>query len=166
MTPGKAPTLLVWMADRTCQSNEPARAQRFHPSDTKQWCNYLSSLFACLVGTCRVWDSSMPIHSMYAIYAYIDPPNHPNVGIYGIHGASGIGSYLSDPPASRPDFSLHTTTGRIAERIACSLGPPLIASPEGSAPGTTPLCRQALIDLLGQRGKVCVCVFLPLLYKP
>ena len=26
---------------------------------------------------------------MYAIYAYIDPPNHPNVGIYGIHGASG-----------------------------------------------------------------------------
>ena len=20
---------------------------------------------------------------MYAIYAYIDPPNHPNVGIYG-----------------------------------------------------------------------------------
>ena len=26
---------------------------------------------------------------MYAIYAYIDPPNHPNVGIYSIHGASG-----------------------------------------------------------------------------
>ena len=26
---------------------------------------------------------------MYAIYAYIDPSNHPNVGIYGIHGASG-----------------------------------------------------------------------------
>ena len=26
---------------------------------------------------------------MYAIYAYIDPPNHPNVGKYGIHGASG-----------------------------------------------------------------------------
>ena len=23
---------------------------------------------------------------MYGIYAYIDPPNHPNVGIYGIHG--------------------------------------------------------------------------------
>ena len=32
---------------------------------------------------------SNPIHSMYGIYAYIDPPNHPNVGIYGIHGASG-----------------------------------------------------------------------------
>ena len=32
-----------------------------------------------------------PIHSMYAIYAYISPPNHPNVGIYiyGIHGVSG-----------------------------------------------------------------------------
>ena len=22
-------------------------------------------------------------------YAYIDPPNHPNVGKYGIHGVSG-----------------------------------------------------------------------------
>ena len=30
-----------------------------------------------------------PIHSMYAIYAYIDPSNHPNVGIYTIHGAFG-----------------------------------------------------------------------------
>ena len=27
---------------------------------------------------------------MYAIYAYIDPPNHPNVGIYGIHGVFGF----------------------------------------------------------------------------
>ena len=27
---------------------------------------------------------------MYAIYAYIDPPNHPNVGKYAIHGVSGI----------------------------------------------------------------------------
>ena len=26
---------------------------------------------------------------MYAIYAYIDLPNHPNVGIYGIHGVYG-----------------------------------------------------------------------------
>ena len=32
-----------------------------------------------------------PRHSMYAIYAYIDPSNHPNVGIYTIHGASGSG---------------------------------------------------------------------------
>ena len=30
---------------------------------------------------------------MYAIYVYIDPSNHPNVGIYGIHGVSG---YRSD----------------------------------------------------------------------
>ena len=29
-----------------------------------------------------------PRHSMYAIYAYIDPQKHPNVGIYGIHGVS------------------------------------------------------------------------------
>ena len=34
--------------------------------------------------------NTIPRHSMYAIYAYIDPPNHPNVGIYGIHGVSGI----------------------------------------------------------------------------
>ena len=26
---------------------------------------------------------------MYAIYAYIDPPNHPNVGKYTIHEVSG-----------------------------------------------------------------------------
>ena len=30
-----------------------------------------------------------PRHSMYAVYAYIDPSNHPNVGIYTIHGVSG-----------------------------------------------------------------------------
>ena len=34
-------------------------------------------------------DSFNPRHSMYATYAYIDPQNHPNVSIYGIHGASG-----------------------------------------------------------------------------
>ena len=27
---------------------------------------------------------------MYAIYDYIDPRNHPNVGIYGIHGVFEI----------------------------------------------------------------------------
>ena len=32
---------------------------------------------------------------MYGIYAYIDPPNHPNVGIYDIHGVSGKGGVLS-----------------------------------------------------------------------
>ena len=36
-----------------------------------------------------VSESSNPKRSMYAIYAYIDPPNHPNVGIYAIHGVSG-----------------------------------------------------------------------------
>ena len=34
---------------------------------------------------------TIPRHSMYAIYAYIDPPNHANVGTYGIHGVPGIG---------------------------------------------------------------------------
>ena len=32
---------------------------------------------------------SGPRRSMYAVYAYIDPPNHPNVGKYGIHGVPG-----------------------------------------------------------------------------
>ena len=36
-----------------------------------------------------------PRHSMYAIYAYIDPPNHPNVGKYGIHGVSGHVNHMS-----------------------------------------------------------------------
>ena len=32
---------------------------------------------------------------MYGIYAYIDLPNHPNVGIlYSIHGVSG--KYIDD----------------------------------------------------------------------
>ena len=31
-------------------------------------------------GALRV--EAYPRHSMYAIYAYINPPNHPNVGIY------------------------------------------------------------------------------------
>ena len=42
---------------------------------------------------------SCPRHSMglpyiyiyYIIYIYIDASNHPNVGIYGIHGVSGCG---------------------------------------------------------------------------
>ena len=42
-----------------------------------------------------------PRHSMYSIYAYIDPPNHPNVGKYGIHGVSGY----SDHAAFTPMFS-------------------------------------------------------------
>ena len=38
----------------------------------------------CCVGICDMnQNESKPRHSMYAIYACIDPPN-PNVGIYGI----------------------------------------------------------------------------------
>ena len=33
----------------------------------------------------------MPICSMYGIFPYIYPKNHPNVGKYTIHRASGIG---------------------------------------------------------------------------
>ena len=32
---------------------------------------------------------------MYAIYAYIDPPNHPNVGKYAIHGVSGSNNHYN-----------------------------------------------------------------------
>ena len=35
---------------------------------------------------------------MYEIYAYTDPPNHPNVGIYGIHGVSLCLQFLGDTP--------------------------------------------------------------------
>ena len=34
---------------------------------------------------------------MYGIYAYIDPQNHPNVGIYGMHGVSGSGMHYWSP---------------------------------------------------------------------
>ena len=37
---------------------------------------------------------------MYAIYAYIDPPNHPNVGIHAIHGVSG--TWIIDPLLGLP----------------------------------------------------------------
>ena len=33
---------------------------------------------------------------MYATYADIDPQNHPNVGMYGIHGVSGAWKCSSD----------------------------------------------------------------------
>ena len=36
----------------------------------------------------------MPSYSMYAICAYINPSNHPNVGIYSIHGAFGYVNIL------------------------------------------------------------------------
>ena len=43
---------------------------------------------------------------MYAIYVYIDPPNHPNVGIYGIHGVSGIYVNFEGPPQTMPHVLL------------------------------------------------------------
>ena len=47
-----------------------------------------SCLFAMRVSrSCRSFNNSR--HSMYAIYAYIDPSNHPNVGKCTIHGVSG-----------------------------------------------------------------------------
>ena len=47
--------------------------------------------FVRACGRCRTNEPSR-LHSMYGIYAYIDPPNHPNVGIYSIHGVYGIPS--------------------------------------------------------------------------
>ena len=39
---------------------------------------------------------SQTLHDfMYAIYAYIDPQNRPNVGIYGTHGVSGYVVFVS-----------------------------------------------------------------------
>ena len=37
------------------------------------------------MNTCIIPDTT----NGTAIYAYIDPQNHPNVGRYGIHGVSG-----------------------------------------------------------------------------
>ena len=37
----------------------------------------------------------MEICSMYGIFTYIYPKNHPNVGKYSIHGASGYGNIYS-----------------------------------------------------------------------
>ena len=39
-------------------------------------------------------DSLYPKHSMYGICTYIETQNHPNVGVYGIHGVSGYDIYL------------------------------------------------------------------------
>ena len=39
----------------------------------------------------------IPRHSMYAIYTYIDPQNHPNVGKYAKHGVSGRYCIIYDP---------------------------------------------------------------------
>ena len=60
-----------------------------YSTDSCAGMEYPLNKWVCIIGI-------MPRHSMYAIYAYIDPPNHPNVGIYGIHGAFGIGRSLKD----------------------------------------------------------------------
>ena len=39
-------------------------------------------------------DFVIPICSMYGIFTYTYPKNHPNVGKYSIHGASGICWYM------------------------------------------------------------------------
>ena len=65
--------------------------------------------------SCCVLEQTIPRHSMYAIYAYIDPQNHPIVGIYGIHGVSGyrpigirfrtsgpVHDWIQGHPARRP----------------------------------------------------------------
>ena len=45
----------------------------------------------------------MPICSMYGIFTNIYPKNHPNVGKYSIHGASGLGKvegfFFNGPPS-------------------------------------------------------------------
>ena len=71
-----------------------------------------------------------PIYSMYAIYAYIDPSNHPNVGIYGIHGVYGkehlLGSAPHLPPApGLAPFSLSPTSARLFSPPRLGIGPPL-----------------------------------------
>ena len=38
--------------------------------------------------TVGIYNPSQTLH-VTAIYAYIDPQNHPNVGKYTIHGVSG-----------------------------------------------------------------------------
>ena len=48
---------------------------------------------------CKPKGLNIPRHSMHAIYAYIDPQNSRNVGIYGIHGVSGIYSLLWHRPS-------------------------------------------------------------------
>ena len=71
---------------------------------------------------------------MYAIYAYIDPPNHPNLGIYAIHGVSGIG--LGLPTCQRHPLS------ELSVRAASAAEPAPGDDPRGrplQEPGFVPL---------------------------
>ena len=77
---------------------------------------------------------------MYAIYAYIDPPNYPNVGIYGIHGVSGyIGNVRQFVP-------------RCGELVKTALGPGLVANDRHVGRSTSR--SRAMIH-----EHVCVCVW-------
>ena len=66
---------------------------------------------------------------MYAIYAYIDPQNHPNVGIYAIHGVSGTGSpgfvvVLDETVGDRssePAPEASETADTVSEQVTCVL---------------------------------------------
>ena len=61
---------------------------------------------------------------MYAIYAYIDPSNHPNVGIYGIHGVFGYTNW--DPLGA---FVQQNSIAPFSSRDISSLGIPPHADP-------------------------------------
>ena len=61
------------------------------PKETGNWTFQKCQAFILPVNRITVSDRSIGfpiehielIHSMYGIYAYIEPPNHPNVGKYG-----------------------------------------------------------------------------------
>ena len=50
-----------------------AAGNRLGLKDGGRWCSSLSSQLGK-----EVFRNTIPIHSMSGIYAYIDPPNHPN----------------------------------------------------------------------------------------
>ena len=72
------------------------------------------------------WHFGIPICSMYGIFTNICLKNHPNVGKYFIHGASGI-SYLRRPPgpdsASSSSF-LRYASGDTSGITGCPEGNP------------------------------------------
>ena len=91
-----------------CRLKHPTEWVELGQKVWQHWVRSRSSVYKALVHMGRVTNSGVqpnmavdlnpafqmlrltkPRHSMYAIYAHIDPQNHSNVGIYGIHGASG-----------------------------------------------------------------------------
>ena len=63
-----------------------------------------------------------------AIYANIDPPNHPNVGIYGIHGVSGYDVVVAlqilhlDPTLRVSGAGFCTVTSVATRDVTCEVG--------------------------------------------